>query len=94
MEGEEETVENPPLFPYRISRSRCLITRRLIAAFCLTRFRTLQARPAQSLPLSISQKAKNAWEKQSAHFRVRCPGSPLDHRQVVEVFLKRFSEEC
>lgn len=96
MEGEEGTVENP-LFPDRINESRYLITWWLIATFCLKDFEDVSrkslALPTQSQTVSIQHEAKGVCEQHSAHFRVHWPGSSLDNRQVVEIFLEDFRQE-
>lgn len=57
MEGEEGTVENPPLFPDRINKSRYLITWRLIATFCLKGFEYRKPLLTQSPTVSIQHEA-------------------------------------
>ena len=79
--------------PGRISKSRYLITRQLIATFCLKDFEYRKPRPTQSLAVSIQHKAKKVCKQRSAHFRVHWSGSSLDYRQVIEVFLKSFRQE-
>ena len=95
MEEKEGTVENPSLFPYGISRSRCrnyqVADRRLLSK--RFRIRAIKYVSSNSLTLSIyNTRRKKTWEQRSAHFCVRWPSSPPDHRQVIEVFLKSFRQ--